>query len=214
MECKENHTEKAILEAALIEFADKGFTGSRTTEIARRAGVTHAMLHYYFRTKEMLFDKVVNNKIDDICSTILPVFTDVSLPLIERIEKGLSLHFDFLNENRKLPSLLFGIFSSGNELAGKFKAIMSERVASSILLLQKELDDAYSNGIISKIDAVMLLSDIVSLNAMPFIAWPMLSGILSINPETETSFLMQKKEENRKTILKRLQPSTEVGSFN
>lgn len=43
--------EQAILEAAEREFIVKGFAGARTTSIAEAAGVTHAMLHYYFRTK-------------------------------------------------------------------------------------------------------------------------------------------------------------------
>ena len=41
--------EQAILEAAEREFIAKGFAGARTTSIAEAAGVTHAMLHYYFR---------------------------------------------------------------------------------------------------------------------------------------------------------------------
>lgn len=47
------NTEQAILKAAEKEFLKKGFSGSKTTEIAKAAGVTHAMLHYYFRTKKI-----------------------------------------------------------------------------------------------------------------------------------------------------------------
>lgn len=48
--------EQEILKAAEQEFLTKGYDGARTTSIAQAAGVTHAMLHYYFRTKEQLFD--------------------------------------------------------------------------------------------------------------------------------------------------------------
>lgn len=206
MEYKENNTEKAILDAALIEFADKGLTGSRTTEIAQRAGVTHAMLHYYFRTKEQLFEKVVNGKILDIRSTIFPAFTDESLPLIERIKKGMTLHFDFIKENRKLPSLLLGVFSSGGEMVNKLAVIMRESLASSLESLQSELNRAGEAGEIAKVNAVMLLSDIISLNVMPFVVWPMFSKVMNINEEGAEFFFQQKKEENIKTIIKRLQP--------
>ena len=47
-----SNTEQSILKAAEKEFLKKGFSGSKTTEIAKEAGVTHAMLHYYFRTKQ------------------------------------------------------------------------------------------------------------------------------------------------------------------
>ena len=52
--------EQAILEAAEREFLKKGFDGARTTSIAAAAGVTHAMLHYYFRTKEQLFERILD----------------------------------------------------------------------------------------------------------------------------------------------------------
>jgi TetR/AcrR family transcriptional regulator len=48
-------TEKAILEAALAEFAEKGIHGARTQTIANRAGVNKALLHYYYRSKEQLY---------------------------------------------------------------------------------------------------------------------------------------------------------------
>ena len=54
--------EQAILEAAEREFLAKGFDGARTISIARAAGVTHAMLHYYFRTKENIFERILDEK--------------------------------------------------------------------------------------------------------------------------------------------------------
>ena len=55
-------TEELILRAAEAEFLQKGYAGARTTAIAEAAGVTHAMLHYYFRTKEQLFEKIMHEK--------------------------------------------------------------------------------------------------------------------------------------------------------
>ncbi|MBP9993130.1 MAG: helix-turn-helix transcriptional regulator, partial [Bacteroidales bacterium] len=54
-----NNKETEILKAAEELFAEKGFIGATTTLIASKAGVTHAMLHYYFRTKEHIFIKVM-----------------------------------------------------------------------------------------------------------------------------------------------------------
>ena len=55
--------EQAILAAAEQEFLAKGFDGARTTSIAAAAGVTHAMLHYYFRTKENIFERILDEKL-------------------------------------------------------------------------------------------------------------------------------------------------------
>lgn len=206
MENKGINTEKAILEAALVEFADKGLTGSRTTEIAQRAGVTHTMLHYYFRTKELLFDNVVNMKITELCSSVLPAFVDDSLPLIQRIRNAVSLHFDFLKDNPKLPSLLIGIYTSHSEMISKITDKMREVMMPAVMTLQLELDKAYDAGTIDKVDAVMLLSDIISLNVMLFVLWPVISRVLDIDNSAMSTFLSHKKEENINTIIKRLQP--------
>ena len=58
-----NDTESRILQAAEREFFEKGYAGARTASIAEAAGVTHAMLHYYFRTKDKLFERIVSEKI-------------------------------------------------------------------------------------------------------------------------------------------------------
>ena len=55
-------TETRILQAAEKEFLEKGYAGARTVSIAEAAGVTHAMLHYYYRTKDNLFEKIVSDK--------------------------------------------------------------------------------------------------------------------------------------------------------
>lgn len=83
-----SNTEQSILKAAEKEFLKKGFSGSKTTEIAKEAGVTHAMLHYYFRTKENLFNKVFEEKTRQLADTFLSR-VDESLPFLEK--KNVSL---------------------------------------------------------------------------------------------------------------------------
>ena len=67
----ERNTEQLILDAAMKEFSVKGFAGARTAAIAAEAGVTHAMLHYYFRTKEKLFERIFQDKLSHIINVIL-----------------------------------------------------------------------------------------------------------------------------------------------
>jgi TetR/AcrR family transcriptional regulator len=52
-------TRATLLDAAEEEFADLGFHGARMVAIAKRAGVTHGLLHYYFDSKERLYEEVV-----------------------------------------------------------------------------------------------------------------------------------------------------------
>lgn len=66
--------EHEILVAAEQEFLTKGFDGARTTSIAQAAGVTHAMLHYYFRTKEQLFERIVDDKFAQMSHSMFVMF--------------------------------------------------------------------------------------------------------------------------------------------
>ncbi|MBQ9888196.1 MAG: TetR/AcrR family transcriptional regulator, partial [Bacteroidales bacterium] len=89
-------TENRILEAAEAEFLEQGYDGARTISIAERAGVTHAMLHYYFRTKEQLFHRILEEKVDALVHSVITAFTNPGKPFLQRIEEGISAHFDFL----------------------------------------------------------------------------------------------------------------------
>lgn len=101
-----SNTEQSILKAAEKEFLKKGFSGSKTTEIAKEAGVTHAMLHYYFRTKENLFNKVFEEKARQLADTFLSR-VDESLPFLEKIKCFIEAHFDLLTANPELPLFIY-----------------------------------------------------------------------------------------------------------
>ena len=96
-------TEQRLLQAAEREFFEKGFAGARTTSIAESAGVTHAMLHYYFRTKVKLFEKIISNKMSSLGELMLNSLTHSDLPLFEKIRTIINRHLDFISENPALP---------------------------------------------------------------------------------------------------------------
>ena len=64
MKTNEQNTEQVILEAAEAEFLEKGYDGAKMLSIARKAGVAHSMLHYYYRSKENLFQAVIREARD------------------------------------------------------------------------------------------------------------------------------------------------------
>ncbi|MDR1115915.1 MAG: TetR/AcrR family transcriptional regulator, partial [Tannerella sp.] len=80
---------RAILEAAEHEFLEKGFEATKTTKIASLAGVTHAMLHYYYRTKENLFDMIFEKKARLLKESLFSAFDRQDLPFCEKIRVGM-----------------------------------------------------------------------------------------------------------------------------
>ena len=199
-------TEQLILRAAYREFTTKGFAGARTTAIAAEAGVTHAMLHYYFRTKEKLYETVVRQKVSDIANLIVKALGDDSLPLFERLEKGIGTHFDFLCANPELPRFVLSVLSDRPDFLMSMKDDLQIKLRYVAGGLQAQIDAAYSRSECRKVDAMMLVLDIASLNIFPFIASPMLALVFNETADNREVFLARRKQENINTIINKLKP--------
>lgn len=65
-----SETEKKILNAAREEFIATGLKGARMQAIADRAGVNKALLHYYFRSKEKLYEEALSDVIETLWGEI------------------------------------------------------------------------------------------------------------------------------------------------
>ena len=132
--------EQAILEAAEREFIAKGFAGARTTSIAEAAGVTHAMLHYYFRTKEQLFERILDEKMRLMGESVLAAFGQPGLPLAERLRDGIERHFDFIMANPDMPRFIVNEVFSRPERYETMQARIREIAGVLMCDIQRELD--------------------------------------------------------------------------
>lgn len=197
-------TEQLILEAAEREFSSKGFAGARTASIAAEAGVTHTMLHYYFRTKEKLFERIFNEKVNRILNMVITPMVSSGGTIKEKIRKGIEAHFDFLMANRDLPKFFVTTLSSRPELYEKIKRLLVSAAGERNLAMQSELDSAAQRGEICRVDVNDLFADIASLNVMPFITCPIMMAALGYASEDEERFFADRKRENVEIILKRL----------
>lgn len=203
---REKSTETLILEAAEREFLAKGFAGARTTAIAEYAGVTHAMLHYYFRSKQNLFDRIVESKIELLDRLVFSAFDDDSFPLAERLSRGISAHFDFIADNPGLPAFMITQLNADSSVRLKIVAAVGDMVNRLSTSLQRQIDADASRGLCERIDARMLLLDMASLNVFIFLAAPMVDPMVSGLFSDRKAFLEARKQENITTILKRLKP--------
>ncbi|MCD8179245.1 MAG: TetR/AcrR family transcriptional regulator [Tannerellaceae bacterium] len=136
---KETTTEQLILEATEAEFLEKGYGKARTTEIARLAGVNHSMLHYYFRTKENLFEVMFQKKAKSMAEVmILTIRQD--LPFLEKIKKDVEDHFDFVAANEKLPAFIFSEVLYDEKIKAIFINILQEKIKTILHKLKKEIE--------------------------------------------------------------------------
>ncbi|MDR1681725.1 MAG: TetR/AcrR family transcriptional regulator [Prevotellaceae bacterium] len=173
-----------ILQAAEEEFLAVGYDGARTTAIARRAGVTSAMLHYYFQTKRQLFEMVFRQKAGMFFGSFVNIMEE-PMPFIEKIKFFIDTHWRILqlnpgiplfiiNEVRKNPDLLKNAVLEDNNAGGNpfnrfFKAF------------EKEMHAAIRAHIVRPVEPVEVLMMILSLNIFPFVVQPVLiaAGVIS-----------------------------------
>ena len=205
METTEKQTkEQLILLAAEHEFLEKGYDGARTTSIAESSGVTHAMLHYYFRTKEHLFERILNDKISLMADSMIEAMGDPELPVLERLRQGISRHFDFIKSNPQLPRFIINEVVPYPERLKVMRGNISRLVGTLFVQLQTDLNAAASRGETESIDVRTLLLDMLSLNIMPFLVYPVVEVVYGDFAADHESFLEMRKAEAIETIMRRI----------
>ena len=197
-------TESRILQAAEEEFLLKGLEGARTTAIAERAGVTHAMLHYYFRTKNMLFERIIEEKMRNAGNIMQAVFVLGDMPLMERVKRGVEQHFDFIAANPNLPRFVIQEIYSHPERHEIMRSQVLTITKDWLCVLQRHIDESAATKATEWIDARMLLLDIVSLNLFAFIGYPFVSLMFDGLVTDKKVFFEKRKAENVELIMRRL----------
>lgn len=201
-------TEQLILKAAEEEFFTKGFAGARTIAIAEKAGVTHAMLHYYFRKKEHLLECVIQKNAALLAQTMIAAMGNPDMPVIERLKSGIVSHFDFIAANPLLPRFFLNEVWSRPEHYHLFYAKINEIGETLFAELQKDADEAAERGEMEHVDVRMLLLSIVSLNIFPAIIYqffkPLSGELLGGLIADKDKFFAERKAENIETIMRRI----------
>ena len=168
---EQSGTEQAISAAAEELFLENGYNLTTTTLIAKKAGVTHAMLHYYFRTKEHIFVKVLDKNMEEFLASFYPVMRKDS-PFWESLETGISTHFDFLMKHPKLPAFLYDTIRFNPELIDSYKARIRDTAGKIIRLHCNLIQEEIDKGRIRRIDPLQLVLDIATLSLSAFMMIP------------------------------------------
>ena len=200
---EELNTEQAILAAAEKEFMNKGYAMTKTTEIAKAAGVTHAMLHYYFRTKENLFDMVFRKKAALMASSFINI-VDNDLSFFEKLRLAIEAHFDYIAQSPKLPLFILSEIAGNEERLTILKNIFIPILGETTSSLSKSINEEVAKGTIRPITPLDLIIDVVALNAFVFIAQPILKLLTEANRIEYQDFLNHRREENVQLMISRL----------
>ena len=192
------NNEQLILEAAEVEFLEKGFKNAATTAIAKRAGVTHAMLHYYFRTKENLFQKVFQEKVILLGNSFYQQLSN-DLPFEEVIRKFIEFHFNFVRQNPKLLKFVFNEVVINKSNMHFLLDQVRPKMLNVLNRFDKLLSDEVSKGKIRAVKAFDLLINIVSMNIISFAMLPVLDDLTP--GKTNAAYLDNLINERKESIV-------------
>ena len=202
---KDKTTEQVILETAETLFLEKGFDKTSTTEIARIVGCNQALVHYYFRTKDRLFEAVFEKNAVMFVSAFFQKMEE-NISFEEKVRKKIESHYDILKANPKMPFLFFNELNTNPERLNLLKEKIGDLPESLFLQMESELSVEIEKGTIRPMTAMSLMLTILSLNLVLFLASPVLK-VLTGMTETEFQYLIEnRKRENVTVILKSLRP--------
>lgn len=186
----ENSTEDIILQTARAHFLRNGFAGTRLQDIADEAGINKALLHYYFRSKEKLYQQIITSILD----TVIPKLSaalDTPGTVMDRVAVIVNTYIDTLSEQPDIP---FFILSEVSQEKESFMAELHKRAHyfPPLLSFLQQVMEEQEQGKIRAISPIHLLLNVIGMCVFPFIAKPIFSNVAQL-PEADFSTLMQER---------------------
>ncbi len=185
-------TEQLILDTARKHFVQKGFAAARMQEIADDAGINKAMLHYYFRSKERLYQEIIRRTL----SRVVPKFAGAMAhegSFRERLEHVVDTYISTLMENPDIPIFIMSELSQKREsfiAELKKQASFFPAVQSFMGQMQQEMEQ----GSIRQMPPPHLLLNILGMSVFPFMAKPVFRTIFEVS-EKEFELLMSERKQ-------------------
>ena len=195
-----------IQEIAEKLFLEKGFASTSTTEIAREVGCNQALIHYYFRTKENLFNVIFEKKFREFFQHIFELENLEQLPFSEKLKHIIESHFDMVRKNPRVPLLIVNEFSRNPEMVAALKEKLKDVVAGLFKTLNEDLEAEISAGRVRQQILIDLIFSVISLNISLFLLLPVAAEIMGMDEKQKEFVLNRRREEHVKLILNSLRP--------
>ena len=187
---KLKNTEQKIFDAATDLFLEKGVDRTSVREIATRAGINLALMNYYFRSKENLFDAIFTQLVKQNSEELIRVL-DSDLELHEKIRQYVHIYIDMLSENPLLVSFVMSILHRSRERITEMKAISSLYATDQFT---RQLIDEGKKGNIRRTNPTHFFVDMLSLIAFPFAIKMLVMDKNNFTEKEFQEFIEERKE--------------------
>lgn len=194
----EKSTREKILASAKKVFISKGMHGARMQDIADEAGINKALLHYYFRSKEKLFEVIFLEAAQKLFPKINLIF-ESEAPLFQKIEKFCEEYITIMIENPYLPLFVLNEISQDAE---KFmNKIWGKQNVPGPQKFLDQIEKERKKGTIKPISPVQLLMNMISMTIFPFVGKSMFQFNLHLDELQYRSVMEKRKKEIPKFII-------------
>ncbi len=200
-------TEEKIIRAAEEVFYREGYGGARMRGIADKAGINKGLLHYYFKTKEKLFDTIFGVAINKVLFRIQEILEEES-PLFEKINRIVDEYSRFLAINPAMPRFVLNELSKNPDhfLAKGLTANANDTMAR----FRETLEVESRAGLIRDVDAHQLLLDILSLVIFPYVGKPMVQLVFGMDGRRFKTMVGDRTEHVKDFIKRAIAPDGKI----
>ena len=180
----------------------KGYDGAKMQEIADKAGINKALLHYYYRSKDKLYEMVAKAVLQRAVATVHQTI-NAEVPLEEKINRLIDFYIDTLGRN---VFVLAFIVSEMNKHPEQFRdRILPPDLPKPERFFQ-QVREAVEAGRIRPVQPEHLLVNIISMSVFPFLAQPMMRIIMGKSNADMQDFLGERKAVVRDYIFQAIKP--------
>ncbi len=184
---KELTTEEKIIDAARKLFTQKGFAATKTRDIAEEAGINLALLNYYFRSKQNLFQIIIEEKFDQLFGAINPILSNSEISLEEKIETLVTNYTNMLLGNDDLPLFVLSEIKTNEFL---IKRVRQNAEILSNPVIEKQLKE---RGFTTT--GFNFIMNVMSLTLFPFMSKPLFVTSGLIKEEEFVHFITERKKD-------------------
>ena len=188
---KDISTEERIKEAARKIFQQKGYAATRTRDIAEEAGINLALLNYYFRSKEKLFEMVMAESFHKLFVSIRSVIMDDGVMLSHKIDVVAAAYTDMLIENPNLPIFVLGEIQANPERFKEKIGINRQVIVESPTFRQlvAQLEKIGMNDV----EPFHFVLNMLSMTLFPFVGKPVIQKLTEMDNEAFLKFIHERK---------------------
>ncbi|MFD1144384.1 TetR/AcrR family transcriptional regulator [Larkinella insperata] len=199
----EQNTEQKIKEAAKKVFLERGFDGAKLRHIAEEAGTTMAMVNYYFRSKEQLFQSIFLETMGLFLGRIIAILNE-EVPLEIKVWKVVDNYTDFLHANPHVP--VFVLSELQKDSSEIFEKLNVKNMIETAYFT-KQLHQEGEKGAIRNVKPLQLIVTMLGSLIFPFMAKPIVAYIGGMDNVAYRAFLEERKVIVFETIMAYLKPT-------